>query len=408
MKEVICPHTIVVSLAVVHLTMLRRAIRCLAPAGPAWTTFKSLVDQGAIPNVDAGKAEAVFATLSSDQLKQLADAAAKLKHKLRCAEQDAAKKDAVHADHIQKLPTRAAARVELERLLAELAAREKSLRDRMRTLGDTPTLVLQRKAATKRLAEVTALLDSSAGRMSPDELWDSEAERRDAEALIDERDAEIAMATALREHLADVVTVSEGLRTVLTTLLAHLDEKLEAANSIAAATAVTATPATGRNTNGSKRRSPRINLGTGLRRDLRMMLAAEKVDLRNAGATQATFAALSKSERDALAQEAHKVLPMPQKASIAKFPANTTLHKVARMLTLLYNVEKGGKVPYEDLSQKQRTLLRGLAYALKNDGRVTLEQVGYVLQHADKMRSGNLESAIRRVRRCLLLAPTGP
>jgi hypothetical protein len=303
------------------------------------------------------------------------------------------------------LPTRAAARAELERLLAELAAREKSLRDRMRTLGDTPTLVLQRKAATKRLAKVTALLDSWAGRMSPDELWDSEAERRDAEALIDERDAEIARATALREHLADVVAVSEGLRTVLTT---HLDEKLEAANSIAAATAVTATPATRRNTNGSKRRSPRINLGTGLRRDLRMMLAAEKVHLRNAGATQATFAALSKSERDALAKEAHKVLPMPQKASIAKFPANTTLPEVARMLTLVYNVEKGGKVPYEDLSHKQRTLLRGLAYALKNGAPVTLEQVGYALQHADKMRSGNLESAIHRVRRCLLLAPTAP
>jgi hypothetical protein len=49
------PHTILISFAVVHLTMLRRAIRCLAPAGPAWTTFKSLVDQGAIPNVDAGK-----------------------------------------------------------------------------------------------------------------------------------------------------------------------------------------------------------------------------------------------------------------------------------------------------------------------------------------------------------------
>jgi hypothetical protein len=140
------------------------------------------------------------------------------------------------------LPTRAAARVELERLLAELAAREKSLRDRLLTLGDTPTLVLQRKAAAKRLAKVTALLDSWAGRMSRDELWDSEAERRDAEALIDRRDAEIARATALREHLADVAAASEGLRTVLTT---HLDEKLEAANSIAAATAVTATPATG-------------------------------------------------------------------------------------------------------------------------------------------------------------------
>jgi hypothetical protein len=200
---------------------------------------------------------------------------------------------------------------------------------------------------------------------------------------------------------------------VLTT---HLDEKLEAANSIAAATAVTATPATRRNTNGSKRRntigskrrSPRINLGTGLRRDLRMMLAAEKVHLRNAGATRATFAALSKSERDTLAKEAHKVLPMPQKASIAKFPANAALPEVARMLTLLYNVEKGGKVPYENLSHKQRTLLRGLAHALKNDGRVTFEQVGYVLQHADKMRSGNLESTIRRVRRCLLLAPAAP
>jgi hypothetical protein len=232
------PHDILISFAVVHLTMLRRAIRCLAPAGPAWTTFKSLIDQGAIPNVDAGKAEAVFATLSSNQLKQLADAA----DKLRCAEQDAAKKDAAHAEHIQKLPTRAAARVELERLLAELAAREKSLRDRLLTLGDTPTLVLQRKAAAKRLAKVTALLDSWAGRMSRDELWDSEAERRDAEALIDRRDAEIARATALREHLADVAAASEGLRTVLTT---HLDEKLEAANSIAAATAVTATPATG-------------------------------------------------------------------------------------------------------------------------------------------------------------------
>jgi hypothetical protein len=130
------------------------------------------------------------------------------------------------------------------------------------------------------------------------------------------------------------------------------------------------------------------------------------VHLRNAGATQATFAALSKSERDALAKEAHKVLPMPQKASIAKFPA---LPEVARMLTLVYNVEKGGKVPYEDLSQKQRTLLRGLAYALKNThAHVTFEQVGYVLQHADKMRSGNLESTIRRVRRCLLLAPAAP
>jgi chromosome segregation ATPase len=214
--------------------MLRRAIRCLAPAGPAWTTFKSLVDQGAIPNVDAGKAEAVFATLSSDQLKQLADAAAKLKHKSRCAEQDAAKKDAAHADHIQKLPTRAAARAELERRLAELAAREKSLRDRLLTLDDTPTLVLDRDAAKERLAEVTATLDSTAGLMSWGELRDSEAERRDAEALIDRRDAEIARATALREHLADVVAASEGLRTVLTTRVAHLDEKLEAANSTAA------------------------------------------------------------------------------------------------------------------------------------------------------------------------------
>jgi hypothetical protein len=221
--------------------MLRRAIRCLAPAGPAWTTFKSLVDQGAIPNVDAANSEAVFATLSSDQLKQLTDAAAKPKHKLWCAEQDAAKKDAAHADHIQKLPTRAAARAELERLLAELAAREKSLRDRLLTLGDTPTLVLDRDAAKERLAEVTAALDSS-GRMSWRELWDSEAERRDAEALIYRNDAEIARATALREHLTDVVAASEGLRTVLTT---HLDEKLEAANSIAAATAVTATPAPG-------------------------------------------------------------------------------------------------------------------------------------------------------------------
>jgi hypothetical protein len=56
--------------------MLRRAIRCLTPAGPAWTTFKSLVDQGEIPNVDAANCEFVFATLSSNQLKKLADAAA--------------------------------------------------------------------------------------------------------------------------------------------------------------------------------------------------------------------------------------------------------------------------------------------------------------------------------------------
>jgi hypothetical protein len=224
--------------------MLRRAIRCLAPAGPAWTTFKSLVDQGAIPNVDAGKAEAVFATLSSDQLKQLADAAA----------------------------------------------------------------------------------------------------------------------------------------------------------SIPAATEVTATPATRRNTNGSKRRNtngskrrvPRINLGISLRRDLRMMLAAEKVHLRNAGATKATFAALSKSERDALAQEVR---------SVAEFPANAALNEVARALTLLYNVEKGGKVPYENLSQKQRTLLRGLAYALKNTrARVTLEQVGYVLQHAPNMGAFRSEAALPLIR----------
>jgi hypothetical protein len=100
------------------------------------------------------------------------------------------------------------------------------------------------------------------------------------------------------------------------------------------------------------------------------------------------------------------VLPKPQKISIAKFPA---LPEVARMLTLLYNVEKGGKVPYEDLSQKQRMLLRGLAYALKNThAHVTLEQVGYVLQHADKIRAGDPDSAIRRVRRYMRWAPTAP
>jgi chromosome segregation ATPase len=239
--------------------MLRRAIRCLAPAGPAWTTFKSLVDQGAIPNVDAGKAEAVFATLSSDQLKQLADAAAKLKHKSRCAEQDAAKKDAAHADHIQKLTTELSniklavaavtaalesTRPELERRLAELAAREKSLRGRLLTLDDTiPTLVLARKAAIGELEEITEALNS--GGLNTQEAQGIEQQRCDAEALVDERDAEVERATALREHLADVAAASEGLRTVLTTLLAHLDEKLEAANSIAAATAVTATPATG-------------------------------------------------------------------------------------------------------------------------------------------------------------------
>jgi hypothetical protein len=129
------------------------------------------------------------------------------------------------------------------------------------------------------------------------------------------------------------------------------------------------------------------------------MLAAEKVHLRNAGATQATFAALSKSERDILAKEARKVFTTRQMARIAKFPANTALPEVARMLTLVYNVEKGGKVPYEDLSHKQRTLLRGLAYALKNDGRVTLEQVGYALQHADKMRAGRVDTAMRTVMR---------
>jgi cell division protein FtsB len=104
---------------------------------------------------------------------------------LRCAEQDAAKKDAAHADHIQKLTTelsntklavaaatatiestRAAERAELERRLAELAAREKSLRDRLLTLDDTPTLVLERDAAKEELAEVTATLDSTAGLMS--------------------------------------------------------------------------------------------------------------------------------------------------------------------------------------------------------------------------------------------------
>jgi hypothetical protein len=139
-----------------------------------------------------------------------------------------------------------------------------------------------------------------------------------------------------------------------------------------------------------------------------MMLAAEKVHLRNAGATPATFAALSKSERDTLAKEARKVFTTRQKASIAKFPANTALDEVARMLTLVYNVEKGGKVPYENLSHKQRTLLRGLGYALKNGAPVTLEQVGYALQHADKISSGNLDSAILRVRRLMRGAPAAP
>jgi flagellar motility protein MotE (MotC chaperone) len=225
--------------------MLRRAIRCLAPAGPAWTTFKSLVDQGAIPDVDAGKAEAVFATLSSDQLKQLADAAAKLKHKSRCAEQ----KLTTELSNIKLAVAAVTAalestRPELERRLAELAAREKSLRDRLLTLDDTiPTLVWARDAATRELEEITEALNS--GGLNTQEAQGIEQQRCDAEALVDERDAEVERATALREHLADVAAVSEGLRTVLTTLLAHLDEKLEAANSIAAATAVTAKPATG-------------------------------------------------------------------------------------------------------------------------------------------------------------------
>jgi hypothetical protein len=207
--------------------------------------------------------EAANSTAASDR-----DASAprvtELKHKLPCAEQDAAKKDTAHADHIQKLTTElsntklavaaatatiestwAPARAELERRLAELAAREKSLRDRLLTLYDTPTLVLRRDAATEELAEITELLDSKAGLMSWGELRDNEARRRDREASIDRLDAEIARVTALREHLADVVAASEGLRTVLTTRVAHPDEKLQAANSIAAATAVTATPATG-------------------------------------------------------------------------------------------------------------------------------------------------------------------
>jgi ribosomal protein L12E/L44/L45/RPP1/RPP2 len=294
MKEVICPHTILVSLAVVHLTMLRRAIRCLAPAGPAWTTFKSLVDQGAIPDVDAGKAEAVFASLSSDQLKQLTDAAASVPAATAVAASPAT---AVAASPATAVPVVTA----------------------------TPTKRRGRPAGTTKKSNKPN--NTPKGRRG-------------------------------RPSLKKVA------------------------------------------------RSSAINLGTGLRRDLRMMLAAEKVHLRNGGATQATFAALSKSERDALAKEAHKVLPMPQKASIAKLP---TLPEVARMLTLLYNVEKGGKVPYEDLSQKQRMLLRGLAYALKNThAHVTLEQVGYVLQHADKIRAGDPDSAIRRVRRYMRWAPIAP
>jgi hypothetical protein len=288
MKEVICPHTILVSLAVVHLTMLRRAIRCLAPSGPAWTTFKSLVDQGAIPDVDAGKAEAVFATLSSDQLKQLADAAASVPAATAVAASPAT---AVAASPATAVPVVTA----------------------------TPTKRRGRPAGTTKKSNKPN--NTPKGRRG-------------------------------RPSLKKVA------------------------------------------------RSSAINLGTGLRRDLRMMLAAEKVHLRNGGATQATFAALSKSERDALAKEARKVFTTRQMARVAKFPANTALPEVARMLTLLYNVEKGGKVPYEDLSQKQRTLLRGLAYALKNTpARVTLEQVGYVLQHADKMRAGRVDTALRTVMR---------
>jgi ribosomal protein L12E/L44/L45/RPP1/RPP2 len=288
MKEVICPHTILVSLAVVHLTMLRRAIRCLAPAGPAWTTFKSLVDQGAIPDVDAGKAEAVFASLSSDQLKQLTDAAASVPAATAVAASPAT---AVAASPATAVPVVTA----------------------------TPTKRRGRPAGTTKKSNKPN--NTPKGRRG-------------------------------RPSLKKVA------------------------------------------------RSSAINLGTGLRRDLRMMLAAEKVHLRNGGATQATFAALSKSERDALAKEARKVFTTRQMARVAKFPANTALPEVARMLTLLYNVEKGGKVPYEDLSQKQRTLLRGLAYALKNTpARVTLEQVGYVLQHADKMRAGRVDTALRTVMR---------
>jgi hypothetical protein len=296
MKEVICPHTILVSLAVVHLTMLRRAIRCLAPAGPAWTTFKSLVDQGAIPDVDAGKAEAVFATLSSDQLKQLADAAASVPAATAVAASPATAVAATPATAVAASPATA-----------------------VPVVTATPTKRRGRPAGTTKKSNKPN--NTPKGRRG-------------------------------RPSLKKVA------------------------------------------------RSSAINLGTGLRRDLRMMLAAEKVHLRNGGATQATFAALSKSERDTLAKEARKVFTTRQMARVAKFPANTALPEVARMLTLLYNVEKGGKVPYEDLSQKQRMLLRGLAYALKNTpARVTLEQVGYVLQHADKMRAGRVDTALRTVMR---------
>jgi cell division protein FtsB len=123
---------------------------------------------------------------------------------LRCAEQDAAKKDAAHADHIQKLTTelsntklavaaatatiestRAAERAELERRLAELAAREESLRDRLHTLDDTnATLVLERDAATEQLERLTAALDSAGWSGRARACWigaaDLETERRDA------------------------------------------------------------------------------------------------------------------------------------------------------------------------------------------------------------------------------------
>jgi chromosome segregation ATPase len=186
-----------------------------------------------------------------------------LKHKLRCAEQDAAKKDAAHAEHIRKLTTelsntklavaaatatiestRAAERAELERRLAELAAREESLRDRLHTLDDTnATLVLERDAATEQLEGLKAALDSAGLAAEERDLLDRrvanlETELRDATAFIASRNDETARihreATALREQLAAVVAASAGLRTVLTTRVAHLEEKLDAANNTAA------------------------------------------------------------------------------------------------------------------------------------------------------------------------------
>jgi hypothetical protein len=253
--------------------MLRRAIRRLAPPGPAWTVFKHIVDQGSIPGVNLAKAKAVFATLTAEQLKQLASIA----------------ETVVGRTTEFAKPPKKASRV-------------------------------QKAKATER-----SISPAQKPRKYAPEGRDVKATKR---ALADATKSDRITATKRRVASVPRPTKSATER--------------------------------GRASIGA------LKLSFGLWRDLRKVLAAETVHLIKAGAdddaTRAGFVALREEDRAALTKEARTVLKREQKRGIRTFPMNVDITEVARVLMLLYNVERGGTLSYNRRTHNQRTMLEAHAH----------------------------------------------